>query len=125
MTFNMLCISFPDTMTFNLTGHNDSQLCCLVKVTPDPGLALSIFHDGVKAQSNESATGDRVAATPYVTLSETISLRGAREYECQLYLNKHLITKSVFHYHPTGNTIPPQPVLFSRIALTAPQLPTH
>ncbi|XP_038566688.1 uncharacterized protein LOC119897176 isoform X1 [Micropterus salmoides] len=90
-----------DTMMFNLTSHNDSLLWCEVNVTQDPRLVLSIFHDGHKLQTVESALGENVTALPYVTLSEAVSLRSAGKYECQLHLNKDLITKSIFHYHPS------------------------
>ncbi|XP_044064235.1 uncharacterized protein LOC122881741 isoform X2 [Siniperca chuatsi] len=89
-----------DTMIFNLTSHNDSLLWCQVNVTLDPGFVLSIFHDGCKLQTVDSAPGDAVTALPYVTLSEAVSLRSGGKYECQLHLDKDLITKSIFHYHP-------------------------
>ncbi|XP_078108443.1 protein borderless-like [Sander vitreus] len=88
-----------DTMILNLTGHNDSLLECKVNVTWDPGFVLSIFHDGCKLQPVDTAPGDADAALPYVTLSETVSLRSKGEYECQLHLNKELVTKSIFNYH--------------------------
>ncbi|XP_039974423.1 uncharacterized protein LOC120784578 isoform X2 [Xiphias gladius] len=89
-----------DTMTFNLTNHNDSVLRCEVNVTQEPGLVLSIFHDGCKGQTVDAAPGDDVAALHYVTLSATISLRGGGKYECQLHLDEDLITKSSFQYSP-------------------------
>lgn len=98
---------FSDTMILNLTGHNDSLLGCKVNVTWDPGFVLSIFHDGCKLQPVDTAPGDADAALPYVTLSETISLRSKGEYECQLHLNKDLVTKSIFNYHAPGNNLPP------------------
>lgn len=105
-----LCIClrlFSDTMTFNRTGHNDSQLRCEVNVTQDPAFVLFIFHDGRKLQTVDSAPGDAVTALPYVTLSEAISLSSGGKYECQLHLNGDLTTKSIFHYHPPGNNLPP------------------
>ncbi|XP_029307847.1 uncharacterized protein LOC115021492 isoform X2 [Cottoperca gobio] len=88
-----------DTMTFNPTGHNDSLLSCEVNVTRDPGLVLSIFHDGFKLQPVGSAPGKGGTALPFVTLSETVSPRSKGEYECQLHLNKDLLTKSIFRYN--------------------------
>ncbi|KAF1388291.1 hypothetical protein PFLUV_G00088660 [Perca fluviatilis] len=88
-----------DTMILKLTGHNDSLLGCKVNVTRDPGFVLSIFHDGFKLQPVDTAPGDADAVLPYVTLSETISLRSKGQYECQLYLNEDLVTKSIFNYH--------------------------
>ncbi|KAM7421375.1 hypothetical protein PAMA_015489 [Pampus argenteus] len=85
-----------DTMLFNLIGHNDSQLQCKINVTRDPRMVLSIIHNGCKVQTAEKA----VTALPYVTLSETISLKDGGKYECQLHLDKNLITKSTFHWHP-------------------------
>lgn len=119
VSFNVLCICvhlFSDNMVFNLTSHNDSLLVCEVNVTQHRGLVLSIFHDGDK-QSVDRAPGAPVAALPYVTLSETISLRSGGKYECRLHLDEHLITKSLFHYNPLGNHPPPQPVSFSCIHL--------
>lgn len=110
VSFNVLCICvllFADNMIFNLTGHNNSLLVCQVNVTQDPGLVLSIFHDGDKP-SVDSAPGAPVAALSNVTLTETISLRGGGKYECELHLGEHLITKRVFHYNPPGNNLPPQ-----------------
>ncbi|XP_070822851.1 uncharacterized protein [Chaetodon trifascialis] len=89
-----------DAMTFNLTSHNDSLLWCEVNVTPDPGFVLSIFHDGHKPQSVDSAPRDNGTALPYVTLSESVSVKSEGKYECQLHLNKDLITKSIFYYRP-------------------------
>ncbi|XP_068592543.1 uncharacterized protein [Cebidichthys violaceus] len=97
---NETSLKVYDTMIFNLTAHNDSLLWCKVNVTPDPGFVLSIFHNGCKPQSADSAPGDAGAALPYVTLSQTVPLRSEGEYECQLHLNGDLITKSVFHYRP-------------------------
>ncbi|KAM7383073.1 hypothetical protein PAMP_002755 [Pampus punctatissimus] len=85
-----------DTMLFNLTSRNDSQLECKVNVTRDPRMVLSIIHNECKVQTVK----DAVTALPYITLSETISLKGGGKYECQLHLDKNLITKSIFHWHP-------------------------
>ncbi|XP_018555635.1 uncharacterized protein LOC108899596 isoform X2 [Lates calcarifer] len=87
-------------MTFGLTSHNDSLLQCEVNVTQGPGLVLSIFHNECKPQTVDSASGDTDAALPYVTLSETIPLRGGGKYECQLHLNENLIVESIFNYTP-------------------------
>ncbi|KAK1895672.1 Junctional adhesion molecule-like [Dissostichus eleginoides] len=43
-------------------------------------------------------SGEADAALPFISLSETVPLRGKGEYECQLHLNKDLVTKSIFHY---------------------------
>lgn len=94
-------------MTFGLTSHNDSLLQCEVNVTQGPGLVLSIFHNECKPQTVDSASGDTDAALPYVTLSETIPLRGGGKYECQLHLNENLIVESIFNYTPPGNNLPP------------------
>lgn len=99
----------PDNMAFNLTGLNDTLLRCTVSVSPDPGFVLSILHNGEKPQTDATAPGNHNADLPYVSLSETVRLRGDGKYECQLHLNKHLVTKSTFHYF-TGNNLPPQPV---------------
>ncbi|XP_044215065.1 uncharacterized protein LOC122987316 [Thunnus albacares] len=94
-----------DTMFFNLTSHNDSQLQCEVNVTRDPRIVLSIVHDGCKfpAESND------VTALPYDTLSETISLKGRGKYECQLHLNEDLIMKSSYWHPPEPDVVPPEP----------------
>ncbi|XP_034554196.1 uncharacterized protein LOC117823205 [Notolabrus celidotus] len=89
-----------DTMIFNLTAHNDSLLCCEVKVTRYPNLFLSIFHDGSKLHSVDSAPNSTAAAQPYVTLSMNVSVRGGGKYECQLHLNAVLIMKSSFLHNP-------------------------
>lgn len=98
-----------DNMAFNLSGLNDTLLRCTVNVSPDPGFVLSILHDGEKPQTVATAPGSHNADLPYVSLSETVCLRGDGKYECQLHLNKHLITKRTFYYFP-GNNLPPQPV---------------
>lgn len=91
-------------MTVHLTGHNNSLLRCEVNVTWDPGFVLSVLYDGCKLQPVDSAPlRDTGAALPYVTLSETVSLRSEGEYECQLHLNEQLITKSIFNYQPGNN----------------------
>ncbi|XP_010788697.1 uncharacterized protein [Notothenia coriiceps] len=87
-----------DTMFFNSTGHNDSLLQCGVNVTRRTGFSLSIVHNGIKLQPVGSAPGEADAALPFISLSETVPLRGKGEYECQLHLNKDLVTKSIFHY---------------------------
>ncbi|XP_056261958.1 uncharacterized protein LOC130187967 [Pseudoliparis swirei] len=89
-----------DTVTFDLAAHNGSLLRCEVNVTPDPGFRLSISHNGSELQTADSEPGDARAAPHYVTLSETVPLRGEGEYECQLHLNRDLITKSVFYHLP-------------------------
>ncbi|KAI3361289.1 hypothetical protein L3Q82_013473, partial [Scortum barcoo] len=94
-----------DTMIFNLTGHNDSQLQCEVNVTQDPAFVLSIFHDGRKLQSVDSAPRASIEGLPYVTLTEAISPSSAGKYECQLHLNGVLITKNSLHYDPAGDNI--------------------
>ncbi|XP_049438693.1 uncharacterized protein LOC125892647 isoform X2 [Epinephelus fuscoguttatus] len=99
-TGNETLLLVYETMMFNLTSHNDSLLSCEVNVTRDAGLLLSISHNGCKLQPVDSAPGDAGAALPFTTLSETVSLRSKGEYECQLQLNKDLITKSIFLYHP-------------------------
>jgi len=96
--------SLSDTVTFDLAAHNGSLLRCEVNVTPDPGFRLSISHNGSELQTADSEPGDARAAPHYVTLSETVPLRGEGEYECQLHLNRDLITKSVF-YHLPGNNL--------------------
>ncbi|XP_060937949.1 uncharacterized protein LOC133014700 [Limanda limanda] len=94
---NKTLLTIYDAMTFNLTAHNDSLLRCEINVTQDSGFVLSIVKNGSKTQSVDSAPGVPAVARPYVTLSVTISLRGGGKYECQLHLNKDLITKSIFH----------------------------
>lgn len=108
-----ICVRlFPDTMTFNLSGHNNSLLC-EVNVTHDPGFVLTVFHDGYKLQTGDSsASGDSYSYLPFVTLSEAVLLRSNGTYECQLHLNEDLITASIFHYHPPGNDLLPDLILF-------------
>ncbi|XP_068180529.1 uncharacterized protein [Antennarius striatus] len=89
-----------DNMIFSLSGHNDSLLRCEVNVTRDPGFVLFIFHDGHKVQTSNSAP--EATALPYITLSETMSLRGKGKYECQLHLNDNLITNSFLHHQALG-----------------------
>lgn len=101
----MPCLCFSDTMSFNQTGHNDSQLKCEVNVSKGPRVVLSIVHNGDN-QSVDFAPGALVEALPYITLSVNSSLRSGGKYECQLHLNQHLITKSVFIYHPPRNNTP-------------------
>ncbi|KAK5921994.1 hypothetical protein CgunFtcFv8_019302 [Champsocephalus gunnari] len=95
---NKTLLMIYDTMIFNPTGHNDSLLRCGVNVTRSTRFALSIVHDGIKLQPVGSAPGEADAALPFISLSETVPLRGKGEYECQLHLNKDLVTKSIFHY---------------------------
>eukprot|EP00064_Thunnus_orientalis_P012103 superscaffoldBa00001816_g12137 len=107
----------PDTMFFNLTSHNDSQLQCEVNVTRDPRIVLSIVHDGWKFQTVNNA----VTALPYNTLSETISLKGRGKYECQLHLNEDLIMKSIFHWHsPEPDVVFPEPWFLYMAILLVP-----
>ncbi|XP_034384931.1 uncharacterized protein LOC117728233 isoform X2 [Cyclopterus lumpus] len=110
-----------DTMVFNLTAHNDSLLWCQVNMTPDPGFVLSISHNGRKLQPADSAPGDAGAALPYVTLSETIPLKSEGEYECQLHLNRDLITKNIFyHLREPGVEVFPEPWLLYMALLLVP-----
>lgn len=95
-------------MTFDLTAHNDSLLHCQVNVTQHPGLALSICHGGDEIQTLDSAPVSRAGARHYVTFSDTISVRWGEKYECQLYLNKHLITKRGFDFVVPGNNFTSQ-----------------
>ena len=95
-----------DTMSFNPISHNDSLLRCEVNVSREPGLVLSVFRDGCESKRVRSAPGDAAAVDrPYVTLSETVPLRGGGRYECQLHLNKDLITESIFHHPALGNNL--------------------
>ncbi|XP_053288840.1 uncharacterized protein LOC128449605 isoform X2 [Pleuronectes platessa] len=115
---NKTLLTVYDAMTFNLTAHNDSLLRCEINVTREPGFVLSIVNNGSKTQSVDSAPGVPVVARPYVTLSVTISLRGGGKYECQLHLNKDLITKSIFHLPLPGVVEYPEPwVLYAALLL--------
>ncbi|KAM6994708.1 uncharacterized protein LKV04_007053 [Tautogolabrus adspersus] len=98
-----------DSMIFNITAHDDSLLCCEVKVTRDPGVVLSIFHNGSKLETGDSAPEEAAAALPYVTLSKSVHVRDGGNYECQLHLNADLITKSSFHYYQSGVKVFPEP----------------
>lgn len=98
-------VCFTDAMSFNQTGLKDSQLKCEVNVSKDPRVVLSIVHNGDN-QSADFAPGAFMEALPYITLSANSSLRSGGKYECQLHLNQHLITKSVFIYHPPQNNTP-------------------
>ncbi|KAM9851782.1 uncharacterized protein ACBR49_004934 isoform 1-T1 [Aulostomus maculatus] len=102
-----------DTVLFGLTSHNDSLLHCEVNVTGDPRYILSIHHNGSQSQTGGSSPGDAITFLPYVTLSETVSLRGRGEYECQLHLDGDLITASRFFYSPleSGELVFPEPWL--------------
>lgn len=101
-----LCLHLiSDNIIFNLTSYNDS-LQCEVSVSRKPGFVLSIFHNGCKMQTLKSGQRDAVTNLPYVTLSESVSLRAGGTYECQLHLNGDVVTKSVFHYHLAGNNFP-------------------
>ncbi|XP_042280719.1 uncharacterized protein LOC121906110 [Thunnus maccoyii] len=114
---NETLLIIHDTMFFNLTSHNDSQLQCEVNVTRDPRIVLSIFHDGCKFQTVNNA----VTALPYNTLSETISLKGRGKYECQLHLNEDLIMKSIFHWHsPEPDVVFPEPWFLYMAMLLVP-----
>ena len=108
---------FPDVMTFNLSGHNDSLLRCEVNVTHDPGFVLAIFHNGYKLHAGDSsASGDSFSYLPFVTLSEAVLLRSNGTYECQLHLNEDLITASILRYHLPGNDLLPDLILFFKHA---------
>ncbi|XP_068425868.1 uncharacterized protein [Clinocottus analis] len=114
---NETSLKVYDTMIFNLTAHNDSLLQCEVNVTPDPGFVLFILHNGLKLPPADSAPGEAGASLPYVTLSETIPLRSEGEYECQLHLNRDLITKSIFVHLPVADDGGDAAIFF---ALTSP-----
>ncbi|KAG7216809.1 hypothetical protein INR49_001463 [Caranx melampygus] len=111
-----------DTMTFNLTGHNNSLLRCEVNVSQLPGYVLSIFHNGCNLEADNSISGDAEAAQPFITLSKNISLRGRGEYECRLHLDKDLITSHSLHYSlpGTGEVVFPQPWLLYVALLLVP-----
>ncbi|XP_040899391.1 uncharacterized protein LOC121185402 isoform X1 [Toxotes jaculatrix] len=98
---NETLLMIYDTMIFNLTNNNESLLRCEVNVTREPGFVLSISHNGNKLQTVDLVPGDDVAALPYVTLSQTISLQSGGKYECQLHLNDDIITKNIFNYLPS------------------------
>jgi len=118
-----LCLSLhliSDPIVFTLSGHNDSLLRCEVNVTQDAGFALSVTHEGRTLQT-DSAEGV-VEAQPYVTLSETVSVRKGGEYECQLHLMKDLITKSIFHVNQPGNPPPPDRKKLSSMRITCRNL---
>ncbi|KAM4580596.1 uncharacterized protein PAE49_005385 isoform 2-T2 [Odontesthes bonariensis] len=100
---NQTTLKVYEPIVFTLSGHNDSLLRCEVNATQDAGFALTVTRDGFILQT-DSAEGV-VEARPYVTLSETASVRGRGEYECQLRLGKDLITKSIFHANrPAGES---------------------
>ncbi|XP_019111507.1 uncharacterized protein LOC104930291 isoform X2 [Larimichthys crocea] len=109
-----------DTMIFNLTGHNSTLISCEVNVTRDPRFVLSISHDAYKPQTTESARGNVVPDLLYITLSKTIFLRRKGKYECQLHLNKVLMTKSIFYYHlpePDVVVFPEPWILYTAVLL--------
>ncbi|XP_065813618.1 uncharacterized protein [Labrus bergylta] len=98
-----------DSMFFNITAHEDPLLCCEVNVTRDPAVVLSIYHEGSKLETGDSAPEEAAAALPYVTLSKSVHVRGGGNYECQLHLNADLITNSSFQYNPSGVEVFPEP----------------
>lgn len=121
---NDTLLAIYDTMTFNLTAHNDSLLHCEINVTLETGFVLSIVHNGSdvdngwKLQSVNPAPGGPAGPLPYVTLSETASLRDSGNYECQLHLNKELILKRIFHHSLPGTPECPEPwLLYSTLLL--------
>ncbi|KAK5862012.1 hypothetical protein PBY51_017445 [Eleginops maclovinus] len=108
---NKTLLMVYDTIIFNPTSHNDSLLHCRVNVTRSKGFALSIVQDGIKLQPVGFAPDDADAALPFISLYETVPLRRKGEYECQLHLNKDLVTKSIFDYQPPEPNVmlPPEP----------------
>lgn len=117
-THMWICLHLiSDTMTFNLTGHNNSVLRCEVNVSQQPGYVLSILHNGCNLEAVSSISGDGEAAQPFITLSKNISLRGRGEYECQLHLDKDLITNRSLLYTPLGNYLHSQLVNTQRSCL--------
>ncbi|XP_060906017.1 uncharacterized protein LOC132983636 [Labrus mixtus] len=98
-----------DSMIFNITAHDDSLLCCEVKVTRGPAVVLSIFHEGSELETGDCGPEEAAAALPYVTLSKSVHVRGGGNYECQLHLNADLITKSSFQNNPSGVEVFPEP----------------
>ncbi|KAM9851783.1 uncharacterized protein ACBR49_004934 isoform 2-T2 [Aulostomus maculatus] len=105
-------ITTEGDLSFRRRG-NETLLMVYVNVTGDPRYILSIHHNGSQSQTGGSSPGDAITFLPYVTLSETVSLRGRGEYECQLHLDGDLITASRFFYSPleSGELVFPEPWL--------------
>ncbi|XP_047453655.1 uncharacterized protein LOC125015758 [Mugil cephalus] len=89
------------TVLFGVTNHNESLLRCEATVTRGVGFALAVFHQGCRLETVDSAPG--ASSGTFVTLSETFSLRGGGKYECQLRLNRDVITRSIFHSNLPGD----------------------
>lgn len=109
---NTLChlflyIILTDNMSLDLAGPNNTLLRCTVNVTSNPGFVLSILCDGQKTQSIGPDLGSHGMNLSYVSLSETVRVVGNDgKYECQLHLNKHLITSRSFEIL-VGNDLAP------------------
>lgn len=98
---------FLDTMVFDLVSDNSSLLGCQVNVSAHPGFVLSILRSKDKIQTVESGCWEsacNLRAQRYVKLSVTTSLTLGGEYECQLDLRQHLITKKAFNCTLPGNS---------------------
>lgn len=94
---NKTVLLIYDNLFLDLTAPNNTLLRCTVNVTSHPGFVLSILHNGQKPQSIGSDPGNHSTDLPYVSLSDTIRVEGyGGKYECQLHLNKHLITSRSF-----------------------------
>lgn len=86
-----------DKMFLDLTGTNNTMLRCTVNVTSHPSFVLSIVCNGQKPQRIGSDPGNYRGDLSYVSLTETVQVEGDDgRYECQLHLNKHLITSRSF-----------------------------
>ncbi|KAM4600543.1 uncharacterized protein ACJ7VT_020478 [Polymixia lowei] len=100
-----------DSMFFNTTVDDDSQLRCAVNVSSDPGFVLSVY--GGLNKTLDSVPGDQ-CSRPYVQLSRTIPLKNGQggQYQCQLHLNGTLVHTKIFHSNlpePGGEVTHPQP----------------
>ncbi|XP_041843903.1 uncharacterized protein LOC121641681 isoform X2 [Melanotaenia boesemani] len=113
---NQTTLVIYDTMSFNLTGHNNSVLRCEVNVSSKVGFALSIVHNGGRLKTTKRV----VTAQTHDMLSETISLQEKEKYKCQLHFGEALITETIFPINLPDTEMYPEPWLLYSAVLLVP-----
>ena len=88
------CVS--DSAIFDVLPESKDQLRCAINVSQDPGLNLSMYHNGVPIDTRRNDT----LFSPFRQLSVYIPLKEAGNYECKLNLASKLILNRNYSYYP-------------------------
>ncbi|XP_046883146.1 uncharacterized protein LOC124472394 [Hypomesus transpacificus] len=100
-----------DSAIFDVLPESKDQLRCAINVSQDPGLNLSMYHNGVPIDTRRNDT----LFSPFRQLSVYIPLKEAGNYECKLNLASKLILNRNYSYYPEEKILPEPWILYVAI----------